>query len=276
MGVMNVPLPAKCFISHSYADTDARERLLRILPDSVAPLIFPPIQAKPDEFVSKPLIEAILGCDGLIYVRGGASDKSFWVAFERDYALRSGKPVFCYDVGASELSPDTDKPLDLAVFPSYHGTDRERVRQICQFLDKERNFDVWLDVEDIRPGTSFAEEIQTGLTDRLNRGGYVTVFWSDNARRSAFIEKELTTAASGIERVNDKVLFALLERCPLPKFWLRFQEPYVQLYGDAERSATHRVDDLMVRLYWLIYRKTKFSEAPPTPPLKPTAAGSVP
>jgi hypothetical protein len=67
---MNMPLPAKCFISHSYADTAARERLLRILPDSVMPLVFPPIQARPDEFVSKPLIEAILDCDGLIYLRG--------------------------------------------------------------------------------------------------------------------------------------------------------------------------------------------------------------
>lgn len=255
---MNIPLPAKCFISHSYSDTIPRERLLSVLPNAVAPVVFPPIQAKPDEFVSKPLIEAILGCDGLIYLRGGASDKSFWVAFERDYALRSGKPVFCYDVGTSELSPDNDKPLDLAVFPSYQNKDRARVRQICQFLDKERNFDVWLDVEDIRPGTSFAEEIQVGLADRLNRGGYIIVFWSDNARRSAFIEKELGTAASHIQRINDKVLFALLEPCPLPKFWLRFQEPYVQLYGDSERSATHRIDDLIVRLYWLIYRKTKF------------------
>jgi len=254
---MNTSLPTKCFISHSYSDADAREQLLRILPDSISPLVFPPIQAKPDEFVSKPLIEAILGCDGLIYFRGGASDKSFWVAFERDYALRSSKPVFCYDVGTSELLPDTEKPLDLAVFPSYHGRDRERVRQICQFLDKERNFDVWLDVEDIRPGTLFEEEIQTGLADRLSRGGYVTVFWSDDARRSAVLEKQLETAASGIERVNDRVLFALLEPCPLPDFWLRFQEPYVQLYGDSERSATHRIDDLMVRLYWLIYRKTK-------------------
>ena len=258
---MNIPLPAKCFISHSYADTAARERLLRILPASVEPLIFPPIQAKPDEFVSKPLIEAILACDGLIYLRGGASDRSFWVAFERDYALRSGKPVFCYDVGRSELSPDTDKPLDLAMFPSYHGGDRERVRQICQFLDKKRNFDVWLDIEDIRPGSLFEEEIQTGLADRLQRGGYVTVFWSDKARRSGEIEKELATAASGIEQVNDRVLFALLEPCPLPEFWLRFREPSVQLYGDSERSGNHRIDDLMVRLVLVDLSKDKVLES---------------
>jgi hypothetical protein len=194
---MNTPLPAKCFISHSYADTAARDRLLRILPDSVAPLVFPPIRARPDEFVSKPLIEAILGCDGLIYLRSEASDSSFWVAFERDYALRSSKPVFCYDVGTSELSPDSDKPLDLAVFASYYSHDRERIRQICEFLYKGRNFDVWLDTKDIRPGTNFAEEIQTGLADRLNRGGYLIVFWSHEASRSEFFEKR--TRDSGIK-----------------------------------------------------------------------------
>jgi hypothetical protein len=107
---MNLPLPAKCFIWHSYADTAARERLLCILADSVTPVVFPPIQARPHEFVSKPLIEAILDCDGLIYLRGGVSDRSSWVAFERDYALRSSNPVFRYDVSTSELSQDSDKP----------------------------------------------------------------------------------------------------------------------------------------------------------------------
>jgi hypothetical protein len=261
---MNISLPAKCFISHSYADTAARERLLRILPDSVAPIVFPPIQARPDEFVSKPLIEAILGCDGFIYLRGGASDRSFWVAFERDYALRSNKAVFRYDVGTSELSSDSDKPLDLAVFASNHAGDWKRVRQICEFLYKERNFDVWVAPKNIHPDTVWADEIQAGLADRLNPGGYVVVFWSDTARRSGWIERELATAASGIEEVNDRVLFALLEPCPLPKFWRQFNEPAVQFYGDSERSETHRIDDLMVHLYWLIYRKTKVSEATPT------------
>ena len=78
---MNTSLPEKCFISHSYADAAARERLIRNPPDGVRPFVFPPIQAEPHEFVSKPLIEAILVCKGLIYFRGGAADKSFWVAF---------------------------------------------------------------------------------------------------------------------------------------------------------------------------------------------------
>ena len=141
---MNTSLRENCFILHSYADSAARERLIRNLPDGVRPFVFPLIQAEPHEFVSKPLIDAILACEGLIYFRGGASDKSFWVALERDYALRSGKPVFCYDVATSELSRDTERQLDLAVFASYTHNDRTRVRQICDFLGQERNFDVWL------------------------------------------------------------------------------------------------------------------------------------
>ena len=267
---MDTSLPEKCFISHAYADAAARERLISELPGGVSPLVFPPIRAKPHEFVSKPLIEAILGCEGLIYFRGGASDKSFWVAFERDYALRSGKPVFCYDIATSELSPDSETPLDLAVFASYNRDDRTRVRKICEFLGQERNFDVWLDAKDLSSGGLWEKEIEAGLADRLNRGGYVIAFWSDSARRSSWIEKELAAAAADIDRPNDRVLFALLEPSPLPEFWLRFDEPHVQLYGDSDRPETHRIDDLMVRLYWLIYRKTKSAEATPTPSFRRT------
>jgi hypothetical protein len=108
--------------------------------------------------------------------------------------------------------------------------------------------------------------MQNGLADRLNRGGYVVVFWSYKASQSEAIKKELATAASGIQGFNDRVLFALLEPCDLPEFWMQFDEPCVQLYGDSERSEIHRIDDLVVRLYWLIYRKTKFSDATPGPP----------
>ena len=76
-----------------------------------------------------------------------------------------------------------------------------------------------------------------------------------------------------LSRLNDKVLFALLEPSPLPEFWQRFHEPYVQLYGDSDRSETHRIDDLVVRLYWLIYRKTKSTEAMPNPSHKRTDVG---
>ena len=56
---------------------------------------------------------------------------------------------------------------------------------------------------------------------------------------------------------NDRVIFALLELCPNAEFWMQFREPWVQLYGDADRSTIPRLDELVVRWYWLIYRKTK-------------------
>ena len=95
---MSTQLPPKCFISHAYADGIARDSLIKSLPSGVEAVVFPPITVQPDQFVSNRLIESLLSCDGLIYLAGGASDSSFWVAFERDYALRAGKQVFLADL----------------------------------------------------------------------------------------------------------------------------------------------------------------------------------
>lgn len=96
-------LPAKCFISHAYADAAVRDALIERLPSGVTPFVFLPITVEPEAFVSDPLIDAVLDCDGMIYLRGGASDRSFWVALERDYALRVGKKVFAFDSATGEL-----------------------------------------------------------------------------------------------------------------------------------------------------------------------------
>ncbi|MCI0713350.1 MAG: hypothetical protein L0154_24555 [Chloroflexi bacterium] len=80
--------------------------MLELLPSEVEPYIFPPINASPLEFVSNSLIGAVLACDGMIYLNEGFSERSFWVAFERDYALRSQKNVYAYRLSerASEKS----------------------------------------------------------------------------------------------------------------------------------------------------------------------------
>jgi hypothetical protein len=71
------------------------------------------------------------------------------------------------------------------------------------------------------------------------------------------MEAELRRAGDRLDNLNDKVLFAHLDDTPLPEWWQRFHEPAVQLYGDRQRSETNRIDDLIVRLYWLIYRNTQ-------------------
>ena len=209
-------LPAKCFISHAYADAAARDAFIESLPSGVAPFVFPPITVQPDEFVSDPLINAVLDCDGLIYLRGGASDHSFWVALERDYALRAGKQVFAFDTATFELTRDTGAPLDLAAFTSYQHQDAGQVRQIVDYLNQKRHFDMWLDVKDLAAGSEWAEEMSSSLFNRLRRGGYAVVFWSRNASRSEYVNKELERAAKGMSGFNDRVLFGLLEIVRFP------------------------------------------------------------
>jgi hypothetical protein len=156
-----------------------------------------------------------------------------------------------------EIAPHSGSALDLAAFASYDRENSAQVREIANYLNRQRHFDLWLDIQNLRMGTHWVAEIEQSLEGRLKRGGYAVVFWSRHASRSEFVNSEIERAARGISGFNDRVLFALLEDVPLPPFWRRFNEPTVQLYGDAERSLTQRIDDLVVRLYWLMYRKTK-------------------
>jgi TIR domain len=259
-------LPENCFISHSYRDAEARKCLLTKLPAQVRPIIFPPITVPPEQFISNELIHALLRCDGLIYLQGGASARSFWVAFERDYALRAGKKIFAYDPTTDELRQDTSAPLHLPIFPSYSRQDAARVGQMLGFMKTERYFDVWLDVEDIPPGSNVGDYLTKGLLGQLEAGGYVVAFWSKAGASSPWVEWELKQAFS---KYPSQVLPALLEQPEMPlhlhplfgTIQLYGQEGtedwFIRLYGDHQRSEAQRLDDLIVRLYWLIYRNTR-------------------
>jgi TIR domain len=250
-------LPRKCFVSHSYKDAEICKRLLAKLPEDIEPFHFPPITVRPEELVSNDLISAILNCDGLIYLDGGNSARSFWATFERDYAIRTGKLVFTADPVTLTVRPHTSAALDLPVFADHTHRDYDRIRRILDFMRHERFFDLWVDEQDLRSGSLWQEEISRALAERLAKGGYAVAFWSKDAATSEYMEAELRRASDRLDNLNDKVLFALLDETPLPEWWLRFHEPAVQLYGDSQRSETNRIDDLIVRLYWLIYRNTQ-------------------
>ena len=70
---MTIKMPKKCFISHSYKDTEYVNLLLKMLPHMVKPIIFPPINVTPDQMVSNNLVKAILDCEGLVWLDGGFS-----------------------------------------------------------------------------------------------------------------------------------------------------------------------------------------------------------
>lgn len=196
-----------------------------------------------------------MDCEGLIYLEGGASAHSFWVAFERDYALRMHKQVFAFDPATGTLRRDTSAPLDLKVFLSYSHRDAPQVRGIQTFMKDERFFDTWLDSDNLLAGADWTGALQEGIRSRIEAGGYVVVFWSQNSAQSEWVQREYTWAFQAGGRGH--VLPVLLDRRPmsLSAGELANIQP-LQLYGDRQRSTRQRMDDLIVGLYWLIYKNT--------------------
>jgi hypothetical protein len=73
-------------------------------------------------------------------VKGGASDHSPWVAFERDYALRSKLAVFAYDMRTKKISIDARSPINLDLRMFCHQADLDRVGEVTTWLERRRNF----------------------------------------------------------------------------------------------------------------------------------------
>ena len=48
----------------------------------------------------------------------------------------------------------------------------------------------------------------------------------------------------------------MLEPCQLPARALDYQQNVVELFSEDRSLSPHRLDDLMVRLYWLLLRKS--------------------
>ncbi len=97
---------------------------------------------RPNKLVSNELIKAILDQDGLIYLEGSHSARSFWVAFERDYALQAGKVTASFDPNVQEFRLSTAKPMDLPLYASYAVEDKRQVLDLLAFMRKERHFNI--------------------------------------------------------------------------------------------------------------------------------------
>lgn len=253
---MVVPLPKTCFVSHSYRDTRNKELLLRALPPSVEPCFFPPITVTPDQMVSNDLIRRILDCEAVVYINGGFSAQSFWVAFERDFAKRAKRPVFEFDPATSMITPDESPPLHLPVFPGHTNQDRSRVDQILSCMRHERFFDIFLD-SDLQSGSRFVEELEHAISSRVGAGGYVVLFLSATDRSSKWV---LNKVVAALRDFGDRVIFAWLDRPQsLPHEFPIPETQWVKLYrsDDETRLNWNEIDRLIVMLYWQIYRNTR-------------------
>jgi TIR domain len=119
-----------------------------------------------------------------------------------------GKQVFSADPKTLEIAPHSGSALDLAAFASYQREDAAQVRQITDFLNRERHFDLWLDIQNLQMGAHWAAEIEQSFEDRLKRGGYAVVFWFRCASRSEFVNSEIERAARGISGVEMRIFNA--------------------------------------------------------------------
>lgn len=246
---MSPSLPQSCFISHSYRDQGPLQALLASLPREVRPFLFPPITVTPDQLVSNSLINAILANNGLVHLMKGYSERSFWVAFERDYGLRAKRQVFSFDPEPPLLAPDEASPRELYVYPCYARPDHDHIERILRHMTHDRHFNVFVDAPVVGDQESTLQRV---VRSWLDRGAYIVLFWSANALRSRFIEQEIHWAR---EHPANRVLVALLEDIEAPA-WSTDAPAHlqpVQLFGDTQLSETNRWDDLIVRLYWLVY-----------------------
>lgn len=260
--MIDIP-PGKYFISHSYKDSVEREHMLTLLPDDVETFIFPSTKTSPLEFVSNLLIGAILACDGMIYLDEGVSATSFWVAFERDYALRSGKTVYRYLPSKKELSKYTLPPLDLAIFASYLHREMSLISPILDFMKKRRYFDISIDKEIVSTSGRWVNQIELGIQDTISRGGYVVVFWSgDKTQKTLMYEigeglKQRRVIVACLINCFDMNLDLISEVIPdlmkTTNLGKDFKNYYVNLM-DENGLQNKFIDNLIVRLYWLIFR----------------------
>lgn len=243
------------FVSYSYRDKAALTALKNLASGCRLELTpFEPIAVPPSRKVSNELLSAIDAARSVIFIDTENARRSRWVSLETDHARRKGKPVLAFRGG--RLIPDTSKVLDLAVFPSFSQRDGGHVLEILRFMRRERSFDVFIDREDVRPGSDIAAEIQQSLQDRLERGGYALMFWSRNAAASEWVRSECGQA---MRQFPDQVLPVLLDDTPLPPEMMRLvadiQEWPLRIRRISASEFDQRdVDDVIVWLYWLIQR----------------------
>jgi len=275
--VITKNFPNRPFISHAYADSVAVELLLSSLPKAVKPFIFPPIQVMPNEKVSNALISAILDSDGLIYLKGGASALSPWVAFERDFALRNKKRVYAFDPSTVQLARDAAKPIEPLFYIINHEDDKERVfDDIVDFMVQKRGFSSSNIIQTL---TSIYDGAQTAadVVDIANRGGYVLVFWSQHVlpddkwmgvadvdgwphflfRRRALGAYGLLMKM-GLER--DRYIIAQLDASEVQPIF--DGNLHVKLYDHDGLSWENNIDGLIVKLYWFMYQDKRLPAAP--------------
>lgn len=135
-------IPARAFVSHSYMDTEGIRSLLDHLPPCFGPVLFAPVDVPPSEFVSTRLIDAIRAAPALVYLQGAKSEASFWVALERDVALRAGKQVFAFDPATGQFRRHARQPDPHWIYAIFPVDDSAVARSVVGWMVEHRGFQI--------------------------------------------------------------------------------------------------------------------------------------
>src|SRR5215217_1089661 len=114
----------------------------------------------------------------------------------------------------SEASSIVPPPgIEQHVYLSYSSADRSWAQKLSDALER-RGVEIFLDQSRLMPGSEWLES----LSARLRLSQYLLVLWSENARRSDWVQRELNSFAAEIERPSPeqspydrRVIFLTLE-----------------------------------------------------------------
>lgn len=120
------------------------------------------------------------------------------------------------------------------VFLSYSWKDQ---KSVIQFRDALRigGFDVWMDIDNIKPGAKFAREIEAGL----NASDFYVIFLSDAATQSNWVRREISQAISLADKDKLTPIPVLLGDADVP---IEFSG---LLYIDARRALSDGINRLI-------------------------------
>lgn len=259
-------LPTFPFISHAFADDKSLKMLINMLPKYVKPVVFEAINVPPTEVVSEKLINGLLGAEGVIWIDSDVSNSSFWTVFERDLAIRKEKHVFRFDPKIKSITPYKAKPRNLWIAHLYHKDDILDVNHIMRWLVDERSFEAFNDPKKFGE-RSFPPFIEI---DPKEREFHLMSFRSFGAMYVIFISRSFVQDNNLLQHTVEQ-----LKHHPLSTIicWLDLPDsfdksvlvnelkliPKTNSYTFQNRPSAavfnkHQIDDLMVRLYWLVYQ----------------------
>lgn len=277
--------PARYFISHSYRDKAARDLLVSRLPKGIRPFIFPQIDVPPDRRVSDDLVAAVNASHGLVYLEGGVSAESFWVAFERRMALRARKPVIAFDPATERFSRPAVKLVDppcAFVWNGFGTGDTDVVHGAAKWLLDKRGLDLTAARGRKRTtaGALDLKDSMYSLREKMGAGGVIVLLLSVEALedpdfydlREGEVRSYLTN-----QGILDKAVLVAWTRRPdkerlrkalATNWWKPDLAPLKEaitaslsedhgrapiILTEGGRVDWRRVDDLMVRVDYMVF-----------------------